>query len=189
MKNRQKSLLGLTVLALAVMVGCGGSPEPRTDPDDPRANWPEWFLQENTEDGVIVAQGTATSRDAQFAMDKASFAADGSLAEQVEARYENLTTQFREEIGTGADAQLLNKTTDAAQRAVKQALKKKAIRQQDVVSEDGVWRGFVVSTLPEVAAKLALLGAITEDEELYTRFRESQAFEKLEKELAEQFGG
>lgn len=186
MKTCQTFAIALGLLGMFLAAGCGGGgPVPDMAPDDPRADWPRWYFEDHAEEGLIFAKGTATSRDAQFAIQKATLAADDALSAQVRTRYENLVTQFREEVGIGADAQFLEKTTAVTKRALERALVNKEYRTDDVIREDGIWRAFVLSTLPDQVAEIALLGAITEDEELYTRFRESQAFQDYDEEFEE----
>ncbi|HOX26368.1 MAG TPA: hypothetical protein PLL30_07275 [Candidatus Krumholzibacteria bacterium] len=179
-----KSMRALTWMILTAgllaAAGCGGGSAPVTDPADSSVAWPAWYQNPPEDDTVYLAKATATSQDPQFAVDKAELDAQARLASEVSARIQDLMTRFVEEVGSGAEAQLLDKSTSATKRVTEQTLVGARIRKQETVREGAVWRAFVLAEVPRKSADQALLGDISKDEEMYTRFRESQAFQALE---------
>lgn len=186
MMSMRTILLVLFALGLLMATGCGGGAKaPVTDPADTSASWPGWFNKVPTDPDFNLAAATATSQDVQMAIDKAELEAQGQLARQISTQLQDLMTRFLEEVGSGADAQLLDKATSATKRTTDEALTGARIREQQTLREGDIWRAFVLAEVPVATAEKALLGGITKDEELYTRFRESQAFQALEKSVGQ----
>lgn len=184
--SKRSILLVLFAIGLLAVAGCGGgAKEPVTDPADTSAAWPKWFTNTPTDENFHLAAATATSQDVQMAINKAELDAQAKLATQVSAQYQSMMTRFLEEVGAGADAQLLDKATQATKRTTDEVLVGVRTREQQTLREGDIWRAFVLSEMPVATAEKALLGGITQDEELYTRFRESQAFQALEKAVGE----
>jgi len=171
----------ISAAVLLVIAGCGGGTEaPVTDPADTTALWPAWYSNPPIDAGFHLAAATATSQDPQLAIDKAELDAQARLATEVNTQLQAMMTRFIEEVGSGEDAQLLDKTSNATKRTTDEALAGVRIRKQETIREGNIWRGFVLAEVPVVEAQKALLGGITKDEEMYTRFRDSQAFQALE---------
>lgn len=177
----------LMILMVGVLIagtlGCsGGSKEPVVDPNDVSASYPDWVNNPPRDPDFHFAAGNATSRDPQLAADKAELDGHTKLATLIGAEFQSMITRFMEEVGTGADAQLLDKTTRAAKRSANEVVIGAQIRHQKTIREEGVYRAFVLVEFPVAKANKAILGEITKDEELYTRFRESQAFKAMQEE-------
>ena len=179
-------LLVIFAIGLLMATGCGGGAKaPVTDPADTSASWPIWVKNPPNEPDFNIASATATSRDLQMAIDKAELEAQGKLATQVSTQIQALMTRFLDEVGSGSDAQLLDKATRATKRTTDETLVGVRIREQETIREGDIWRAFVLAEVPVATAQKALLGGITKDEEMYTRFRESQAFQALEKSVGQ----
>lgn len=174
-------LVLITAVSLLAIAGCGGGTKaPVTDPADTTASWPTWYSNPPRDADFHLAAATATSKDPQLAVDKAELDAQARLATEVKAEFQVMMTRFLEEVGSGEDAQLLDKTSRATKRTADEALDGSRIREQQTLREGNIWRAFVLVEVPVAEAQKALLGGITSDEEMYTRFRESQAFQALE---------
>lgn len=176
-------LLPLFLLSFGLfgIVACGGSDEAATD--DAIEEMPEWMANTPQEENYIFGTASATSRNMQTAIDKAETQARGDIASQVETKFQSLTKQFQEEVGSGGNSEYLEQFTQAQKEVVNQVLNGTRSRDQKVVTEEGVYRAYILMEMPIGKASQELLSKLQQNEEMYTRFRQSQAFEELQKEV------
>ena len=118
-----------------------------------------------------------------MASDKAKTAARVDLAQQLATKMDNLTKSFQEEIGEGNDSEFLQQFTSATKSVTSQTLNGSRIDQQKVVPESGIFRAYVLMSIPIGDANRKLMETLRENENLYTRFKSTEAFEELNKEL------
>lgn len=172
-------------LAFAGLSGCGAHTTNLTPEANKKtiSNLPEWYANTPDNPDYIFATATMTSKDLQMAVDKASTAARTELAKQMETKYANLTKQFQEEVGAGDGSELLQQFTSATKAVTQQTLTGSKIDKKDVQSESGIYRAYVLMSLPIGTANKMLMDKIKANESLYTRFRSTKAFEELDKEL------
>mgnify|MGYP006273355339 FL=1 len=176
------------LVSLAILTGCGGTGQTNLNPsptDDTVENVPDWFLNPPTDQNYLFGTGSATSRSMQVAVDKASTTARGNIASTLTTKFEGLTKQFEEEVGTGADSQMLSQFTQAQKEVVSQVLRGVGTQEREIVNEQGVFRAYVLMDMPVGQAAAELMSKIQENEAMYTRFRSTQAFEELEEEVEE----
>lgn len=174
-------LFSFFTLVVLLLVGCGSSKVdlPKTDLGD----IPEWYLNPPSDPNYIFAVSTETSRDLQMAVDKATTGARADIARQVEVKMSGLEKQFKEEIGSGEDSQLLSQFTQATKTVTNQTLTGSKVKEKKVVKDGSSYRAYVLAEYPIGAANVALMDALKKQNELYTRFRSSQTFDELEKEI------
>jgi hypothetical protein len=146
-------------------------------------NLPSWYAKPPLDDKYLFGPATAVSRDLQIAINKAQVEGRNLLAQQLEVKYGALNKRFTEEVGRGADSQLLDQYTQVYKAVVSQVLYGSRPRQQSLRTEGDVYRAFVLMELPlgEMAKKL--MDQIKAQEQLYTRFRASEAFKDLDAEI------
>ena len=186
---RAVKLVGcLTVLlALGLLLGCGGGAKTTnlapTPVEKTMETIPDWFLTTPEDPSYIFATASMTSRDMQLAIQKAETAAKQSLASQLGEKLGNVTKNFQEEVGVGEDSELLQQFSSATKVVTKQTLNGARTDQKKLVPEKGIYRAYVLMSLPVGAANKALMDKIKENQNLYTRFRATQAFDELNKEL------
>jgi len=178
-------LYALACLAALILAGCGSrstnlTPSPT---EDTIKNIPDWFLKLPTDPDYLFAGGSMTSRDMQVALTKAKTAAQTDLAQQLETRLGNLTKQFQEEVGADEDSELLQQFTSATKAVTNQTLNGARVDKQKIFPEQGIYRAYVLMSLPIGQANQALMAKIRANQNLYTRFRATEAFEELDKEL------
>lgn len=101
----------------------------------------------------------------------------------METRLENLTKRFQEETGEAADSKLLLQFSAATKAATKQMLVEARAKEQKILLENGVYRAYVLMSLSLGEANQVLVNQVKESKELFTRFRATQAFEELDKEV------
>lgn len=163
------------------LAACGGSDEAATD--DAIDEMPSWMASPPEDPNYLFGTASATSRNMQTAIDKAETQARGNIASQVETKFQSLTKQFQEEVGTGEGSEYLEQFTQAQKEVVNQVLNGTTSRDRKVVTEDGVYRAYILMEMPIGKASQDLLSKLQQNEEMYTRFRQSQAFEELEEEV------
>ena len=176
------SILAFTL----ILCSCGG---PRTTSLAPRPTkeivkaTPDWFLKPPTDSEHLFATASATSRDMQLALQKARTTGQTELAQQLGTRLANLTRQFQEETGLAEDSELLTQFSSATKAVTNETLVGAAVDQQKLIPENRIYRAYVLMKLPIGKANRLLLDRIAANQNLYTRFRATEAFDALNKEL------
>ena len=177
--------VALTVLLLS---GCGGSEQTTLTPtasDETVENVPDWFVSPPEDPNYLFGAATATSRSMQMAVDKATTAARGNIASTLESKFEGLTKRFQEEVGEASESQMLTQFTQAQQEVVSQVLRGVSTREREIKKEESIYRAYVLMNMPVGQAAAELMSKISENEEMYTRFRSTQAFDEMEEEVEE----
>lgn len=171
---------------ISLLCACGG---PKTVNLAPRPNQevveqiPQWLLKPPADQDHLYAAASATSRDLQVALQKARINAQTDLAQQMNNRLANLTKQFQEETGMAGDSALLSQFSSATKAVTQQTLEGARVDQQQLTPEKEVYRAYVLMSLPLGQANQLLMSKLKANQELYTRFRATQAFDELDKEL------
>lgn len=167
--------LGLLVVG-AALVGCGGSQTQVEGGEDV----PEWYLNTPEDPNYVFAAQSATSQKMQVALDKATTNGRGDLAASLETKIESMTKSFTEEVGDD----LRQQYTEAQKEITSRVLKGTSPKEKEVYKKDnGTWRAFVLMELPvgEAAKEfMSKLNSLDKDDEMYTRFRASEAFDEME---------
>jgi len=171
-------MFGVLLLAL-VLIGCGGSKEAAQTTSDV----PDWFVNPPQDPNYLFAANTATSQDLQLAIDKAVTGARTEIGRQMEVKVNGLQKKFEEETGVGGDAQLLSQFTSASKTVVSTQLSGSRIKFQKQLREGNLWRAYILMEYPIGAASEAMMKAIKGNNQMYTRFRASEAYKDLDKEV------
>lgn len=170
----------LVLFAVLYMFGCSSSkPLPATE----TGNIPDWYLNTPQDPNYLFAPSTASSKDLQLAVDKAVTDARAEIGRQVETQVQGLQKKFDEEVGVGDNATLLSQFTQATKTVVNQSLNGSNVQKKEVVKDGQNWRAYVLVAYPIGAANSAMMEQIKKNQEMYTRFRSSQTFEELDKEV------
>jgi len=173
------------LIAATIFAGCGGSKQMGITPtatSETIKGIPDWYNKPPQDPNFMFSKGTATSRDMQLAVDKASDAARMELAKAIETRFEGLSKRFQEEVGTTIEAQYLDQFTQATKSIVSQVLTGAQVEESEILTESGIFRAYVLMKMPVGASSEALLNKIKQQEQLYTRFRSTQVFDELNAE-------
>lgn len=171
-------IFGLLLLS-AAFVGCGSNGESYSDRD----NVPSWFLDEPEKENYLYAANSATSKKMQVALDKATTGARGDLASNLETKVESMTKTFTEEVGD----EMRQQYVEAQKEITSTVLQGTSPKEKEVFEqEDGTWRAFVLMELPVGKAAEKFLSQIRDNnDEMYTRFRSSQAFKEMQEAVDE----
>ncbi|MCP4582793.1 MAG: hypothetical protein GY839_14380 [candidate division Zixibacteria bacterium] len=179
-------LISLFVLVFFVvgMIACGG-PKPPVEgtPEATLVTIPEWYSAPPQDPNYLFAANTANSRDMQLAVDKAKQQARTDLASQLEVKVKGLTTSFTEEVGMGEDSEILSQFTEVSKAVVSTTMNGTRVNKQEIIIDQGIYRAYVLMELPLGAANVAMMQQIKNQQNLYTRFRATQAFDELEQEV------
>jgi len=173
--------IALVLLAAGILAaGCGGGPETMQSADT--GDIPAWYTNVPQDSNYVYAVNTATSQDMQLAYDKATTGARAELGRQVELKVSGLQKRFEEETGAGQDAQLMQQFTQATKTVVSTTMSGSRVKEKSHLKDGNIYRAYVLAEYPLGAANAALLQAIKQNEQMYTRFRASQAYKDLDQE-------
>jgi hypothetical protein len=183
------STLTIILSSLLLLVSCGSKTvttgqlvEPEPTPTN-KLKVPEWFTNVPEDPNYLYSSATAESRDLQHAVNTAKEEGRADIARQMRTKISGLFKRFREETGVGEDAEFLAMETDVSKSVVSETLVGCKTKYQDVLKEGTGYRAYVLMELPIGVANEALLAKIKENQQMYTRFRASQAFNELEEEV------
>jgi len=174
------SLYLLSILVLFIFQACGGSKDlPKTHEGD----IPDWYINTPNDPNFVFTTSTASSQDMQMAVDKAATGARAEIARVLEVKINDLQKKFAEETGANDNSTFLSQMTQATKTIVSTSLTGSSIKEKKVYKDGNLWRAYVLAQYPVGAANQALVEQIKKNNELYTRFRASQSFEELDKEV------
>lgn len=118
-----------------------------------------------------------------FARDKAAQNAMRQISLAMETKFSALQKQFQEEIGTAEESQYLEQFTVSSKAVMSQVLNGLQMEKSELQNENGVFRAYVRYAIPVGRGLQALDQRLSREEELYTRFRASEAYEEMEDEI------
>lgn len=188
------------VLMCAFLASCGGSQQTQSNStqapapqqaslkviEDPMADL-ENQRNQLVEQGSVAAVGQGISKRMDIAKQKARVEAEAALARVFSTKVDNLRKNFVEEVGQGKESEvneMFSTVTKAfASQTLKGAVEKNSKLMQNEKGE------YVAGVLMLISPKTVNLSIMDEMEkgkpQLYQRFRASQAFDELKKEMEE----
>ncbi|MCS3679274.1 hypothetical protein GGP72_003223 [Salinibacter ruber] len=177
--SRLSSLLPVFAVVLAAigMTACGGS-EPVSDQD----SVPDWYTETPDDPNHVFSSQSATSQRMQVAVDKATTSARGDVASKLETQVEGMSKSFTEEIGDDMRQQFVETQKTVTSRV----LRGTNVSQKEILQKDnGTYQAFVLMEMPIGKAAKEMMSKIKQNDEMYTRFRSSQAFKEMQKAVEE----
>ncbi len=169
----------ISSIAAVFIIGCGGSKTLQSSlPCDP-----EWFNNIPSDPNTLFAAKTETSQDYQLAIDKATLSARTEIGNQVDLKLTALEKNFKEETGTGEDAQFLSMMTQAKKSVLSTSLQGSRVKSVEKCKDGNIWRAYALVEYPLGAAREAYLQQLKKNEQMYTRFRATQTFKELDEEV------
>jgi hypothetical protein len=172
------SLLGW----ITVAAGCASTTATR-NVRDPAAQMPEWYLAPPSDQDYLLVASTATSRDLQMAVDKASQAGRAEMSSVFDNRMKRLFEQLRKETGKSEDPSYRVMANDISKSVVSDILLGSRVRQQKICTEGAVYRAYVLMEMPLEDANDALISHIRSRERNHGELQSSEAFRDLEDEV------
>ena len=146
---------------------------------------PSWFLNppaDSEEFLYEIAEVTMSRRSSarQSAVIQGRTALSAKLGVKVEA----LQKLFEEEVTNGNESVYSAAFTSASQNVISQDLRAASVDEQAYVpTATGQFTAYVLLKLPIGDAREIIENALSQDEELYIRFKESKAFDELQENL------
>lgn len=170
------------VLCSAVLCGCATHTGKVVSKDTPFDDMQKQAAK-LVDDGLLAAVGIGQSRDMQLALNKAKVDARKNLAQVVQVKVESLEKQFAEEVGEGMKSEINTLFSSAAKILTNQKLVGSAPKKQIFTEKEGIVTAYVLMMVnPELVAG-ALQEQAAKSSAVYERFRASQAFDELNKEI------
>ena len=164
---------GMGLLLALVSSGCGGNAA---------LNLPDWWDNPPREEGIFFGVGTAVSTDLQIARSQAQATARADIASQFEVKFEGLTQNLQEQMG-GTDPQVVQAFTAATRQVMSQELSGLQTRESETLRENDRYRVFVLAEANPAATSAAMMARLRAQEAAYARFRSSEVFEELTREI------
>lgn len=172
-------------IVLAIIWGCGSTKKQLTPnpTEQTLKKIPEWYTNVPKDPNYLFASASATSLDLDFATRKAAQIARAEIARQLETKLEGMVKGFTEEVGTGENAEFLTQFTEVSKTVTSRVLNGSQIVKQEIQQDGQIYRAYVLMQMPIGEANAAFLEQLKKQQNLYTRFRASQAFKELEEEV------
>tara|TARA_X000001036_G_scaffold359373_1_gene342022 strand:+ start:268 stop:849 length:582 start_codon:yes stop_codon:yes gene_type:complete len=150
---------------------------------------PEWFLNTPTKEGFKYQAATATSRDMQIAIDKATLTAANKLSGQMESEMNALVKRVQEETGLEGDSNILDRFSKTQEQIVSNSLKDYVEAKKEVMEENSqggkIYRAYVLVEWDESLANQRILRQIKQDQELFDAMRATELFDEMETKVNE----
>lgn len=180
----KKTFLFISTLCLLLLLSACKSTEQRNT-QNLLESAPEWYNQPPTDtEEFLYATGTFIGQRRSSAERSAFIQARSDMASKLSIKVETLEKLFEDEVGSGTSANYSSMFSFASQQVTSQELRGVDMdRRECNALPDGRIECFVLANMPVGTARAALENALSRDEELYVRFRESEAFKELEENL------
>lgn len=177
------SALLITALALT---GCGGS-KPTTGigqaTNEAIEKMPDYVTKTPADPNIHYEWGTGLSRDLSLATSKAAQDAQRKMAQFLETRFQGLIEEFKEELNASEQGEYLEQFTLTTKSVISTTLHGVTTEKNDFQNDDGKYRVYVLMSMPIGAAAEALNQQLQAQKDLYTRYRASEAFKRMDEEL------
>ncbi len=178
-----KRVAGIVVsaAALALVTGCASKPRVASE------KTPFEVIQEKanaiTAAGGLAAVGVGSSRTVHLALDKAKTRGRTELAHIMETKVESLKKDFSEEVGTADGAELNELFSAASKHIASQVLRGAVPKDLKYDTQGGMTTAWALMVVDPSVIADAFADQANTARHLYTRFRASQAFDELDKEV------
>lgn len=177
----------IIALLIFLMISCAGSDKgPNLAPEPTRKMMkgiPDWYLNNPKKEGFQYAAASATSRDLQLAINKATLDGANQLAGSMDSEMNALVKRVREETGLGTDSELLDQFSQTQEQIISTALKDYDVVKKEVFEEGNIFRAYILIEWDSGAAQKRLLEKIKADKQLYDAMRSSELYDEMEKKV------
>ncbi|MBU0475303.1 MAG: LPP20 family lipoprotein [Bacteroidetes bacterium] len=178
---KKNTLLIFTALTISLLLfSCGGS---KSLSETETGDIPEWYLNTPTSENYIFEAASATSRDMDLALNKAETEARAKIGRTMTSKINSMQKKFEEEVGEGENSELLSQFTQATKVIVSTELNGSRVKEKKFVKDGSNWRTYVLMEYPIGAAQKAFLNKIKDNNNLYTRFRATDAMKEMEADI------
>lgn len=178
----------LTIFAVAVMLSaCGGSSNETTGGAKKLTSGPDWYSSRTwqDDDNFLYVYGYAESPRQNTAEQKAKLNGNAEMGRKLGTKIEALQKSFEEEIQAGNEVNYSSAFTNATKSITSQKFSGMQTHKIEFYQkDDGTIQCYVCMKLPIGDARAGLENALSREEELYVKFKESKAFDELQSDLA-----
>ncbi|MBI9019957.1 MAG: hypothetical protein JEZ10_01710 [Verrucomicrobia bacterium] len=166
----------------AGLSGCSSTPEAKkAEAQQPLFEDFQKMSAKILESGGIAVVGIGESKSLEIALNKAKTRGRVELAQLLETKIEAIQKDFVEETGLAENAQILAQFSSTAQAITSQQIQGSVAKELKYEVLDGTVTAYA---LMELNPK-AVMAQLEKEQELYTRFRATKAFENLDAEIKE----
>jgi len=169
---RKATVFGLA--AILLLMGCAST-------------HPDRLVVPASDEFTLYARGLSTDQLIEEEADASAILnARNELASAIEAKINSLTKRAREQIGVGKDAELNSQYSSAVKQTVSQTLNFSTLYKAHTTVWDKKVNGFRAEVIYKVSIgpiNQKLMENIKQRQNLYERFRTTQLFDELEKEI------
>lgn len=176
------TILALLIVSSTLILSACSSSE-KALPDVSSVDLPAWFVNPPEDPNYVFVPRTATSRNLQTAINQATTDARGEIQRVIEVRVEAMQKNFTEEVGVDEDATFRQMFEEVTRTVAAGAQSGSTVREQKIEQDGNLYRAYVLMEYPVGAANRQLMEQMKEREEMYTRFRQSQSFQELERQV------
>lgn len=182
----------LTLLVAGFLViGCGSSEETQKE-NEYESNLPDWYMNPpSNSNEYMYAIGEGTSSRRSMARKEAMQDGNASLAGKLEQEVSAMQKNFEEETTAGENSNYRQVFTDVSKSVAQQTLRGVEIdRSHFSRTQEGTQTEVILLVRMPIgeaanAMNQALQNTLSKDEELYTKFKASKAFEDMKKSIDE----
>jgi uncharacterized lipoprotein NlpE involved in copper resistance len=169
-----RKVIVISVAAILLLMGCAST-------------HPERLEVPASDEFTLYARGLSTDQLIEEEADAAAVLnARNELASAIEAHIKSLTKKAREQIGVGKDAELNSQYSSAMKQTVNQTLNFSTLYKAHTTVWDKKVNGFRAEVIYKVnigPISQKLMENIKQRQNLYERFRTTDLFDELEKEI------
>ena len=178
---------GWLLLASALAACATAAPNPGRDTARMLSQMPSWFQEPlDNQEQFFQGRATSVSWDMQLAIDGAATDARTSLAQSIESYVTAIVSTATSQAGEAGNESATRLREAASRQVVANTLRSVQIDRQEVRAEaDGRIRAFVRVRMMKGEAAAALRAQVAREQELYARFRGTEALRQLDSQVAQ----
>lgn len=175
------------LLLAFVLVACATAGPTRRDTAQMLDHMPSWFQAPlDNQEQFYQGRATSVSRDVQLAIDNAAADARTQLAQSVDLYVTSIVSTATSQAGEAGNESATRLREAASRQVVAQSLRNSQIDRQETRAEaDGRIRAWVRVRMMKGEAAAALRAEVQREQELYARFRGTEALRQLDSQVAQ----
>ena len=176
---KKNLILVSAIVIAAILSSCGSAPAPKVTP------YAELTKVANgmRKGGAITAVGQGQSKREDIAREKSHTDARGKMSQAMESKVSTLNKSFQEEIGSNDDTEINEAFTSVTKVVSKNILQGAFPEDERMVEKDGLITIYTLMAIDPATFNKSFLDNMKSEPKLYERFRASQAYDDLQKEM------
>ncbi|MCL2042515.1 MAG: LPP20 family lipoprotein [Treponema sp.] len=175
------NVLFVAVIAMALMMSCGGTPEPAPAPVA-QGNSPTW-LNERPPVDVFWGIGDARLQNESLARQTATNRARRAVAEEVNVQIQGMMTDYAGEAGLINDSRSIQAIENITRTVVNNSISGATVNRQEQMP-DGTW--WVRVEMRKADARGQYVNAVNNEAADFAEFMSARALDQLDHQLQQQ---